>query len=168
MKLKNALKWMIHNPMEIIATAALIASITISTVNALLRYTIRWTWTPGTDVITLCFGWLVFCGAAAAWRRGMHYGIELAVNKLPPKAGRVVRLFTHFLLIAILVYGTWLSYNLCAKVGGRIMSNTKISYLWFDLSALTGFAFMSIYEIQNTLKAIKEFKPANNDTEAES
>lgn len=87
----------------------------------------------------------------------MHYGIELVVNKLPGKVSRIVRLFTHFLLIAILVYGTWLSYNLCLKVGGRIMSNTRISYLWFDLSALTGFAFMSLYEVENTIKAVREF-----------
>lgn len=78
--MKKTLKWILCNPMEIMAAAALTASILISVTNGLTRYLIKYTWNPGTDVNTICFAYVVFCGSAAAYRRKMHYGIDVFVS----------------------------------------------------------------------------------------
>ena len=158
MKTKNILKWLACNSMELIAGIALTASILITTVNALTRYTIRVTWNPGTDITTLCFAWVVFCGAAAAYKRKMHYGIDILVSHLPAKVKPYLEIPTHFIVIAALAYVTYLSFDLSVHVGGKILSNTKISYFWYDLSAIIGFTYMTVYEVIFTVEDIKALK----------
>lgn len=155
--MKKALKWIALNPMEIIAAVALTASILISVTNGLTRYLIKYTWNPGTDVNTICFAYVVFCGSAAAYRRKMHYGIDVFVNMLPGKVRKAVELITHLVTLAALAVATCLAVSLTRNVGGKIMPNTKISYFWYDLSAVIGFAFMTIYELQHTLQILKAF-----------
>ena len=155
MKIKNALKWIVCNPMEIISGAALILCILVTVVNALTRYTIRWTWAPTTDVCTLCFGYIVFCGSAAAYKRKMHYGIDIFVTRLPKAGQNIACILAHLFTIFGLVLATWLSVELVQKVGGKILPNTKISYIWFDLSAVLGFGYMAYYEIRQTIDDIK-------------
>lgn len=155
--MRKALKWIALNPMEIIAAAALIASILISVINGLTRYTIQYTWNPGTDVNTICFAYVVFCGGAAAYRRKMHYGIDVFVNMLPEKVRKVVEVLTHLVTLIALGVATCLAVSLAMNVGGKIMPNTKISYFWYDLSAVIGFAYMTIYEFQQTLEVLKAF-----------
>ena len=163
MKLKKALKWILLNPMEIIASAALIFSISISVVNGLTRYFIKYTWNPGTDVNTICFAYIVFCGSAAAYRRKMHYGIDVFVNLLPEKVRRIVDVVTHLVILAALVLATYLSVSLAMNVGGKIMPNTKISYFWYDLSAVLGFAYMAIYEAQHIVQMLKSLKTTKKE-----
>lgn len=155
MNLKRALKWILQNPMEIISSAALILCIFVTVINAITRYTIRWTWNPSTDVCTLCFGYIVFCGSAAAYKRKLHYGIDIFIARLPKAARQVACLLAHGFTIFGLILATWLSIQLTMNVGGKILPNTKISYFWFDLSAVLGFAYMAYYEILQTIDDIK-------------
>ena len=163
MKIKKALKWILLNPMEIIAAAALIFSILISVSNGLTRYFIKYTWNPGTDVNTICFAYIVFCGSAAAYRRKMHYGIDVFVNLLPAKVRRIVDVVTHVVILAALVLATYLSVSLAMNVGGKIMPNTKISYFWYDLSAVFGFAYMALYEAHHLLQMLKDLKTTKKE-----
>ena len=165
--MKKALKWIALNPMEIIAAAALTASILISVVNGLTRYLIKYTWNPGTDVNTICFAYVVFCGSAAAYRRKMHYGIDVFVNMLPEKIRKVVQVLTHLVTLTALGVATCLAVSLTLNVGGKIMPNTKISYFWYDLSAVIGFAFMTIYEAEQTLELLKALAKKEKGGKAE-
>ena len=165
--MKKALKWIALNPMEIIAAAALTASILISVVNGLTRYLIKYTWNPGTDVNTICFAYVVFCGSAAAYRRKMHYGIDVFVNMLPRKVRKVVEVLTHLVTLTALGVATCLAVSLTLNVGGKIMPNTKISYFWYDLSAVIGFAFMTIYEAEQTLELLKALAKKEKGGKAE-
>lgn len=155
--MKKALKWIAHNPMELIAAVALTASVFISVINGLTRYLIKYTWNPGTDVNTLCFAYVVFCGSAAAYRRKMHYGIDVFVNILPEKLRKTIEIIAHLVTLAALVAATGMAVNLMLHVGGKIMPNTKISYVWYDLSAVLGFAFMAFYQAEQTLDILKAF-----------
>lgn len=155
--MKKTLKWILCNPMEIMAAAALTASILISVTNGLTRYLIKYTWNPGTDVNTICFAYVVFCGSAAAYRRKMHYGIDVFVNMLPGKIRKVMEVIVHLVTLTALAVATFLAISLTRNVGGKIMPNTKISYFWYDLSAVIGFAFMTIYELKQTIGLLKAF-----------
>ena len=156
--MNKTLKWILQNPMDAIAAIALSGSILITTMNAITRYTIQYTWNPGTDVVMLCFAYTVFCGSAAAYKRKMHYGIDLIVSALPACLERMVKMLCHLIMIVTLVFATYLSVDLMQHVGGKIMSNTKISYMWFDLSAVLGFAYMAVYEIAQTWEDFRKLK----------
>lgn len=149
-KAKKIFLWILKNLMELIGATALVAAILITTVNAITRYTMRVTWNPGTDITTLSFAWVVFCGAAAAYKRKMHYGVELVINHLPPKARRIVNKLTNILLTFLIGYAFYLAIYLAGHCGAKIMTNTRISYFWYDLSAVVGFAFMFIYQLRDT------------------
>lgn len=156
MKIKKYLKWVVSNSIELIAASALVASIFITTINAVTRYTLRYTWNPGTDITILCFAWVVFCGAAAAYKRKLHFGIDFAIAHIPERIRRFIELPTHLLVIFILAYATYLSFNLATHTGGKIFTNTKISYFWYDLSAVVGFAYMTGCEIFHTITNFKD------------
>ena len=162
----EVLKWIVMNPMEIIASVALIICILVTVSNAITRYVFRWTWHPGTDVTTLWFGYLVFCGSAAAYKRKMHYGIDVVVSHLPAPARKTAELLAHLITLAAMTFAAYLSVDLFLHVGGKIMPNTKISFAWFDLSAVIGFIYMAIYELIHTIETIRDFiKPRNTETE---
>lgn len=155
MKLKKAMLWVVKNPMEIVAAAALLATILITVFNAVTRYTIKYTWNPGTDVCTICFGWAVFCGAAVAHKRKGHMGITILVDMLPEKVRWAFDLLIHIIMAAGLIYVTILAYDLMMNVGGKVLPNTKISYFWFDMSAVVGLGFTAFYEVLHTVEHIK-------------
>lgn len=164
MKIKSAIGWIIRNPMDIISAAALTISILLTTFNALTRYCFRYTWNPSLDIIQLCFAYTVFCGSASAYKRKMHYGIDIVISKLSPKMQQIVGLFTHMILLFSLGYATYLSVDLMLHVGGKVLTSTKISYAWFDLSAVLGFAYMTFYELQWGMEDLKKFLKAKEDT----
>ena len=155
MKARKVLLWILQNAMELLAGLFLIICICVTTVNAFTRYLFKFTWNPGTDVITLCFAWVVFCGAAAAYKHKMHYGFDIFISKLPAKAQYVMRILTHILVIIILAYATYLSFQLSMRVGGKILSNTRISYFWYDLSAVVGFGYMTLCEIWHMIQTLR-------------
>jgi len=154
LKAKKAILWVLQNAMEILSGLAILVCIVVTTVNALTRYLFKFTWNPGTDVVTLCFAWIVFCGAAAAYKHKMHYGFDIFVSKMPAKIRYVVRMLTHILVIVILAYATYLAFNLSTHVGGKILSNTRISYFWYDLSAVIGFGYMTLCECWHTIQTL--------------
>lgn len=158
MDIKKILKWILSNPMEIIAGVSITLSVLITTINALTRYLLKYTWNPSTDIVILLFAYTVFCGAAAAYRRKMHYGIDIVVERLPHHLKNIVTMLCHIIMVVTMVFATWLSIDLMMHVGGKVMSNTKISYVWFDLSAVLGFGFMAFYEIRQTLEDWKRIR----------
>lgn len=148
--------WILSNLMELVGCVALVSAILITTINAVTRYTMRITWNPGTDITTLCFAWVVFCGAAAAYKRKMHYGVELLISRLSPQARILAAKLTHVLLTLIIGYAFYLACYLAGHCGAKIMTNTRISYFWYDLSAVVGFAFMLLYEIRDTICVFRD------------
>lgn len=163
MRAKKAICWIACNPMDIISAVALTVSILLTTFNAFTRYCFRYTWNPSIDIIQLCFAYTVFCGSASAYKRKMHYGIDIVISKLPPKMRQIVGLITHVILLVALGYATYLSADLMLHVGGKVLATTKISYAWFDLSAVIGFFFMTLYELQWGIDDLKKFLKAKED-----
>lgn len=155
LKIKNALKWIVVHPMELLGAAALAASVLISTMNALGRYMFSWVWNPSTDLNMIFFCYTVFFGAAVAYKEKKHYGVKLLVNKLPEKIRFSVEMIVHLVCIAALAYGTYLSCYLFSHVGGKALANTGISYKWYDLAAVIGLGYMCYYEIVQTVKDVK-------------
>ena len=103
--MKNALK----NLDAYIAGAMMIVTIVLVIVNVITRklfnYIIIWS----EEIATSCFVYSVFIGAAYAYRKHQHVGVDLLVERLPAGARRVVHLITNALLVIISEYFWFLS-----------------------------------------------------------
>lgn len=144
---KAVLKWIALRVPELIASGALIFAITLTAVNAFTRYCLHYTINGSDELICIAFSWLVFPGAAAAFRRRMHYGVDLLVNLFPRRVQAVAGVVTQLLIAVVLWVLTYLSYVLWLNVGTKIMTATRISYQVLDAGMLVGFALMAVYAV---------------------
>src|SRR5437867_2431603 len=75
----------------------------IITVDLLLgvfsRYVLERTFVWYDEVARACFIWLVFLGAAAAVKRGAHFGLHMFVELMPPPLKRAALLLTPLTVI---------------------------------------------------------------------
>ena len=140
-------KWIFLRLPEIIAGIALVFAISLTTVNAFTRYFLHFTIKGSDEFCIIAFAWMVFPGCAAAYRRKMHYGIDMLVNALPKKVQVFVNLFAQFLVTVLTAVLTYLSWVLCANVGSKIMTATRISYTVFDSAMVVGFGLMTVYSL---------------------
>lgn len=130
---------------ELIAGVALVVAIAVTGTNAFTRYLVGFTYAGTDEIVCMAFAWTVFPGAAAAFRRGMHYGIDLFVGLLPSRARGIADLFTRLAVTAIVAYVAWLSWILTRSAGSKVMTATRIPYTYFDAAMLLGFLLMAVY-----------------------
>lgn len=153
----SAIKWIAVRFPELIAAVSLTVAITITVVNAFTRYLLKYTFAGSDEIVCIAFAWMVFPGAAAAFRRKMHYGIDLLVNALPVKLQTGINLLVKIAITVILACVTWLSILLVGNVGSKIMTATRISYRVLDSSLIVGFGLMTIYSTIFLVQELKEF-----------
>ena len=94
-------------------------------------------WT--TDAATCLFAWACFLCADIAWRRDSLMSIDLAVNRLPERARRVVGWVNLAIIVAFLLYaivgGTYLAWVSRAR---SFQGIPEISYSWVTMSMPVG------------------------------
>lgn len=157
---KFSWKWVLVHLPEIIAGAAVTFSITLTTINAITRYALSYTVNGSDEYNCIAFGWLTFLGAAAAFRRKMHYGIDLVVNAFPAKLRTIAELVAKILIAVIMCTLTYLSVILCMNVRGKIFTATGISYLALDAAVLLGFGLMALYSLWQLFETIRDLPKA--------
>jgi len=87
---------------EAIAGAALVVVVLVTCWGVVTRYVTEQpaTWTG--EVAGIAFAWLVFLGAAAGFKYGMHVAIDMLVVALPVPLRRVLMAFVDVLVLAFL------------------------------------------------------------------
>lgn len=92
-----------------IACLALVVVVASVAWGVLTRYILAQPATWTTELSSIAFAWVVFFGAASAMRRGMHIGIPIFVDMLPPAVRRIATLLALALAAAFLAYTTYLA-----------------------------------------------------------
>ena len=144
-KFKKALKWIIIHFPEVISAAALFVAIIVSGGSALTRYIFKWTMQGFEEIACFCFAWTVFPAAAAAYRRKMHFGIDLIVNLFSAKIRLIIELLTHIMITVSMALLTYLSTVLAIEANRKTLSLIGLSYSWFDAAMVVGFGLMTVY-----------------------
>lgn len=62
------------------------------------------------ELARYCFVWIVFLGGAVGLARGIHLGVDLFVNRLPPKARRALDALTSALIAGFAATVIYASY----------------------------------------------------------
>ena len=147
-------KWILVHLPELIAGAALVLAVSLTVVNAFTRYFLSFTIKGSDEINILAFAWMVFPGCACAYREKQHYGIDLVVNSLPPKAKAIAGVIGELLSLVVLAIMFYLSIVLFNKVGTKILTATRISYKYFDAAMVVGFGLMTFYSLKALIEDI--------------
>lgn len=107
------------------------------------------------EVAAIAFTWVVFLGASAAYRKRMHIGIDLLVNRVSPGARWFVLLASQIVLSLffgyMVVYGTLFSIESFAQP----TSIMRLPNTCFYAAVPVSFALMLIYQIGGLRDHIK-------------
>lgn len=93
---------------EVVAGFALLVVIFAVSWGVLSRYVSRQPAPWANEVATLAFAWLIFIGAAACFKHGMHPSIDMVVRRLPPGLARAASILTHVLTTGFCALMVWL------------------------------------------------------------
>jgi TRAP-type transport system small permease protein len=88
---------------ETVAGAALVVVVLATCWGVVTRYVTAQPATWAGEVATIAFAWLVFVGAAAGFKYGMHVTIDMAVALLPPGPRRLLMAAADLLVLAFLL-----------------------------------------------------------------
>jgi TRAP-type C4-dicarboxylate transport system permease small subunit len=106
--------------------------------------------------------WIVFLGAVIALIRGDHLGIDVLLLVLPPRARRMVVVFTDLLVLAalaIMFQGAW-DMAIDSLRSGWVASSVPIPYGWVYMIGPVSAALMFIQTMIKTAGDIRTLKEA--------
>ena len=142
----------------------MIVTILLVIVNVITRklfnYIIIWS----EEIATSCFVYSVFIGAAYAYRKHQHVGVDL--ERLPAGARRVVHLITNALLVIINGYITVLSVQFIQSSWIKRMPITKLPSSVVSTALVIGFGLMTIYSLVFFVKDLKRSSSLDGEVDA--
>jgi len=108
---------------KIVITTGLATATLLVFTNVILRYLFESGLTWALEAVQYLFAWVVLVGAAHGVKAGIHLGIDVLVEKFPPRVQRIIALIALF--ICLIFVGT--VFVLSVQYITRI-------YAWGDLS----------------------------------
>ncbi len=142
------LKDVIINIPEIIAAIALIVAVGATGINVFTRYVLRFTYFWYADITVLAFFWLTFMSCAAAYRRKMHYGIDVIYSRFDDKGKAIFNVFYRVIVLVILTLVFYCVYLLVAKLRGKWLPTMHWSYIYCYIPMIVGFLHMVCYTVK--------------------
>ena len=107
-----------------------------------------------------------FIGAAYAYRKHQHVGVDLLVERLPAGARRAVHLITSALLVVINGYITVLSVQFIQSSWIKRMPITKLPSSVVNTALVIGFGLMTIYSLVIFIKDLKSGNKLDGEVDA--
>ncbi len=145
-KIWNGIKWVILHIEEIIAITALAIMLCAIFFNVMMRYIFRNPTAWADELSMICLAYVTFVGGAAAYKKNLHFGIDILVDKLPIKAKTIVRQIVNFAFIFLFSYTAILGYRLFQGAVKK-MNYSGWSYKIMDAALPLGFLSMAVYAI---------------------
>lgn len=129
-----------------IACTALAGIVSVSIINVICRYaSFAKSIVGAEDFIQLLFCWFIFIGASACYGEGMHYGMDLVVNRLQGRVRKLWLLGINVVILFTSVFLAWQSYILMVSVSAKVTGTLRISYFYIDMAPFMAFVFMTIH-----------------------
>lgn len=114
----------------------------------ILKAPLAWT----EELAMLLFQWVVFLGAAVGVKRMSHFGIDLVVEKLPPKARQRLELLVPLAIGAIAATLIIEGLSLLKLTQFQVYTTMPISHAWATVPMpISGF-LMILYLIQQQVR----------------
>ncbi len=101
---------------QIIITVGLGTATLLVFANVVARYLFETGFPWVLETVQYLFAWVVLVGAAYGVREGAHLGIDIAVEKLPPKGQRIASIGAAALSLLFVGWVWWLSVGYTMKI----------------------------------------------------
>ena len=139
-------KWFILHIEELISCVALATMICGIMINVVMRYIFRNPLSWADELAVICMAYVTFVGSAVAYKRNLHYGIDVLIDKLPSSIQLFIRRVTNFIFIFLFAYTTYLGYQLTTN-NMKLFHYTGWSYKIMDIALPIGFLSMTVYAV---------------------
>ena len=159
-KIGKKILWVITHIEEIVSASALAMMLIAIFTNVVLRYFFRRPTSWADELAVIGMAYVTFVGGAAAYKRNMHFGIDILVDRLPAKGKHILRALMTLAFIVLFAFMTKLGYELTINAK-KTMIYSGWSYKYMDAALPLGFLSMTIYSIKYFLMSI--FKPSQFD-----
>lgn len=155
MQKDKKIKTILLNFEEIIAGIFLIITTVLVVLNVISRYFLKTGifWTD--EVATGCFVWAVFIGAAAAYKRNQHLGVDFIVDNLPDNYSTMVTTIINILLAIVNGYLSYLSIVYLLNSYTKPTPVLEISSAYISSALTVSFVLMTIRSIVSLYKDIR-------------
>ena len=138
---------------EIVVGACFLGVVALTFMNAVLR-TFKKPIATADDICLLLFAWAALLGADVALRYSSLVGMDMLVNKLPPKVQKPLQIIVFVVMIVAMVMIVFYGYQLAMRNWSRILNSLPISYGWVTLSLPVScilMIFTSLLKIKNII-----------------
>ncbi|MBQ3373868.1 MAG: TRAP transporter small permease [Anaerolineaceae bacterium] len=156
-KVLKGLKWFILHIEEVIACIALSIMLCVIFFNVIMRYIFRNPLNWSDELSMICLAYVTFVGGAAAYKKNLHFGIDIILDKLPEKARMGIRIITNFVFIILFGYTCYLGWVL-TKGAVKKFNYSGWSYKIMDFALPLGFLSMCIYAVRFFIMAFTDPK----------
>lgn len=154
-KVPNALKWVVLHIEEIIAVTAIAVMLCVIFFNVIMRYLFRNPTAWADELSMICLAYVTFVGGASAYKRNLHFGIDILVDKLPLKWRTILRQIINLVFIILFAYTTYLGYQLFDGAK-KVFNYSGWSYKVMDAALPLGFLSMTIYAIYFFVQSFRD------------
>lgn len=113
-------------------------------------------WTQ--EAAMLCFVWAVCLGITAVYKREIHVGADMVVQKLPEEEKWLVKLLVRFILTAVNGILFWLSVKYTFFLAEKTLPSSDISCGWMGAAMAFCFGLNSWYSLCSLLTERKQRK----------
>lgn len=163
MKNNTLLKKILYNLEEIIASIFLIITTGLVVINVFLRYFMDTGLYWSEEVATSCFVWSVFIGAAAAYKKRKHIGVDILVDKLPRRIRNLVVIIVDILLIVLNGYLTYLSVIYVSMSYVKPTPVLGISSMYISSALVVTFVLMTVYSMIFIVTDCKKMRKSSEE-----
>ena len=122
----------------------------------------------GAEVSQTLLVWITFIGAAAAFLRGEHIGVEMLVERLPHAARSILRRLNLLLILAFLGCGIWSGCKVVLRVWDDVTASLQISAGVLYLALPVGFALTALFALWMLLTGRQKLSDGPQREEASS
>ena len=133
---------------EIVAGVALLLVVGSVSWGVLSRYVSRQPAAWAGEVAILAFAWIIFFGAAACFKHGLHPSIDMLVTRLPTALARSVNLFAHLCVIAFCLLMVYLGVIFSREAWTDPTPVLRLPYTVVYGPVTLGFALMLVRHLQ--------------------
>lgn len=150
-------KWFILHIEEFVAGVALTIMLCAIFLNVILRYCFHTPTKWSDELSMICLAYVTFVGGAAAYKRNLHFGIDIFLDKLPLKGRMRVRQITNLVFVVMFGFITVLGVDL-TRNAVKVFNFTRWSYKIMDAALPLGFLSMTIYAVYFFIQSIRDKK----------
>lgn len=156
-KMNNGMKFLLKHFEEILASGFIAVTTALVLMNVFLRYFMETGLYWSEEVAASCFVWSVFLGSASVYRKGMHIGVDIFVNKLPKVLHHIVRLLVHIILLITNGYIFYLSIVFVSLSYEKPTAVLGVSSAWVSSALIAGFGLTTFYSVLHLMDCVKKF-----------